>query len=395
MKQAKKLQHLSSSIFTEMADHKRRLLAAGRDIVDLGIGSPDLPPPPHVRQAMVDAVQNPQNYGYSHFQGYPWLREAFAAWFANRFAGVTLDPLHEVLTLIGSQDGLSHLPSALLDPGDVALIPDPSYPVYAAGVHLASGVVEPMPLLPENGFLPDFDLISEDVQKRAKMMILSYPGNPIPAMADEAFYAKAVAFCREHDIVLVHDLAYSELAFDDYKPISILQIPGARDIAVEFHSLSKSFSMAGCRIGFIAGNAEIVGALTMLKSNIDYGVFGAVQHAAAVALRGDQSYLREMAAVYQERRDVLLGGLAEIGWTIDKPPGTMFAWAKLPVEMDSKEFALQLLEQTGIVVIPGNAFGEHGQGYVRIALVQPPDRLREVVQRIQESRILEPRVLKK
>ncbi|MGZ4107232.1 MAG: aminotransferase class I/II-fold pyridoxal phosphate-dependent enzyme [Tumebacillaceae bacterium] len=389
MHRSEKLQHLTSSIFTEMANHKHRLLAQGHDIIDLGLGSPDLPPPDHVKQALVDAIMQPNAFGYAHQQGFPTLRNAFANWFKQRFNGVELDPVHEVLTLMGSQDGLAHLPASILNPGDVALVPDPSYPVFAAGIHLASAEIAPMPLLAENNFLPDFDAIPEEIVKRAKMMILNYPGNPIPQTADESFYRQALDFCRRHEIVLVHDLAYSELTFGDYKPMSILEIPGAIDVAVEFHSLSKSFSMAGTRIGFIVGNRDVVNALATLKSNIDYGVFAAVQHAATVALSGDQSYTREMSAQYEARRDALIDGLADIGWEIEKPKATMFVWAKIPLEISSMEFALRLVEEAGVIVIPGVAFGKHGEGYVRIALVQPPDRLREVVRRIASSGILQ------
>ncbi|MBL0386316.1 aminotransferase class I/II-fold pyridoxal phosphate-dependent enzyme [Tumebacillus sp. ITR2] len=390
MKPADKLQYLTSSIFTEMANHKHRLMAQGRDVIDLGIGSPDLPPPEHVRQALADAVLAGNTYGYAHQQGFPTLRQAFSEWFKKRFHGVELDPATEVLTLMGSQDGLAHLPAALMNPGDVALIPDPSYPVYAAGLHLASVEVAPLPLLAKNGFMPDFDAIPQDVAEKAKMMLISYPGNPIPAMADESVYRQAIEFCKKHDIVLVHDLAYSELAFDGYRPMSILEIPGAKEVAVEFHSLSKSFSMAGCRIGFLAGRAEVVQALATLKSNIDYGVFGAIQTAATAALTGDQSYTREMSRVYQDRRDALIDGLGELGWEIEKPKATMFVWAKLPFEIPSMEFCLRLVEEANVVMIPGRAFGEQGEGYVRIALVQPVERLREVVRRIAESGILEP-----
>jgi len=388
MRPADKLDYLTSSIFTTMSLEKGRLLAAGREIIDLGIGSPDLPPPPHVRQALVDALQLPNAYGYPHFQGTPDLRRAFTDWFAERFDGVVLNPLEDVLTLMGSQDGLGHLPLALLNPGDLALLPDPAYPVYVSGVRLASAEIFPMPLRPENGYLPDLSLIPEEIAKRAKFLICSFPGNPVPAMADAGFYQEAVNFCRRHDIILIHDAAYSELYFDGNRPMSVLQIPGAKEVAVEFHSLSKSFSMAGCRIGFIAGRRDVVAALQRLKSNIDYGVFGPVQEAAKAALSGDQSYTREMSGVYQERRDVLLAGLKELGWEIDPPKATMFAWAKIPLRTTSMEFALRLLREAGVVVIPGSAFGEQGEGYVRIALVQPVDRLRQAVRQIEESGIL-------
>ncbi|MGB8954588.1 MAG: aminotransferase class I/II-fold pyridoxal phosphate-dependent enzyme [Tumebacillaceae bacterium] len=388
MKLANKMQYFSSSIFTEIADYKNQLIAEGRDIIDLSIGSPDLPPPPHVREAMLEAVANPGIYGYGDFYGSTLLRTAFADWFRNRFGGVQLNPQTEVTVLIGSQDGLAHLPITLLDPGDLMLLPDPSYPAYYHGARLASAEIHWMPLLQENDYLPDFSAIPEEVAREAKLMVLAQPGNPIPAIADERFFEEAIEFCRKHEIVLVHDLAYSELCFGDYRPISILQIPGAKDVAVEFHSMSKSYSMAGARIGYCVGNPEIVGALRSLKGNIDYGVFRAVQHAATAALQGDQSYTREMSRVYEERRDVLLDELALLGWVIPKPKATMFAWARLPVEMSSREFAFRLMDEAGVATVPGEAFGVHGEGHVRIALVQPTDRLREAARRIAESGIL-------
>ena len=388
MKVANKMQYFSSSIFTEIADYKSRLIAEGRDIIDLSIGSPDLPPPSHVREALLEAAGNPDIYQYGDFYGSTALRTAFADWFSDRFGGVQLDPQTEVTLLIGSQDGLAHLPLALLDPGDLMLLPDPSYPAYFHGARLASAEIHWMPLLQKNDYLPDFSAIPEEVARKAKLMVLAQPGNPIPAIADEHFFQEALEFCRKHEILLIHDLAYSELSFDDYRPISILQMPGAKDIAVEFHSMSKSFSMAGARIGYCVGNPEIVGALRSLKGNIDYGVFRAVQHAATVALRGDQSYTREMSRVYADRRDALLDELAKFGWVIPKPYATMFVWAKIPVEMSSREFAFRLIDEAGVAVVPGEAFGAHGQGHVRIALVQPAERLREAARRIAESGIL-------
>ena len=391
MKVANKMQYFSSSIFTEIADHKNLLKSQGRDIIDLSIGSPDLPPPAHVREAMIEAVKNPSAYAYGDFYGSKALRTAFSEWFRDRFGGVELDPQTEVTMLMGSQDGLVHLPLALLDPGELILLPDPSYPAYFHGARLAGAEIHWMPLLEGNDYLPDFSAIPEEVAKKAKLMVLSQPGNPIPAPADQSFFEGAIEFCRRHEIVLVHDLAYSELSFDDYRPFSVLQMPGAKEIAVEFHSMSKSFSMAGSRIGFCCGSAEIVGTLRALKGNLDYGVFGAVQHAATVALKGDQSYTREMSLIYQERRDALLDALGKIGWNIKIPKATMFAWAKLPVEMSSHEFAFRLMDEAGVAVVPGEAFGEHGQGHVRIALVQPVDRLYEAARRIEESGILQGR----
>lgn len=388
MQLSNRLSRFGSAVFFELNELKRQLLAKGTEVIDLGIGSPDLPPPSHVIKTLKEAVEDPKVYGYPTSEGSPFFREAVADWYKNRFA-VHLDPDSECMALMGSQDGLSHLALALVDPGDYVLVPDPGYPIYEVSIHLANGVPYLMPLTEANGFLPNFSEIPADVAKQAKFMILNYPNNPVTAVADRKFYEQAVAFAEEFDIVIVSDIAYSELAFDGYRPISILEIDGAKDVAVEFHSLSKSFNMAGCRIGFAVGNREILRALGVVKSNIDYGVFTAVQKAAAAALLGDQAHTAAMSRTYQSRRDVLLDGLARIGWQIPKPKATMFVWAKIPFDMSSRDFARELLRKTGVAVVPGSGFGKHGEGYVRIALVQPEDKLREAVQRIEASRILQ------
>ncbi|WP_018131228.1 LL-diaminopimelate aminotransferase [Effusibacillus pohliae] len=387
MKQSRRLEKFRSAVFFELNDLKQQLRAEGKEIIDLGIGSPDLPPPPHVIQTLAEAVADPGGYGYPTSEGSLFFREAVATWYKNRFS-VPVDPLRECMALMGSQDGLSHLALALVDPGDYVLVPDPGYPIYEVSIHLANGIPYRLPLTEENQFLPDFSAIPKEVAGKAKLMILNYPNNPVTAVADRAFYEKAVAFAKQHQIAIVSDIAYSELAFDGYRPMSILEIEGAKDVAVEFHSLSKSFNMAGCRIGFAVGNRDILQALAVVKSNIDYGVFTAVQKAAAAALLGDQSHTRRMAETYQSRRDVLLDGLAQIGWQIPKPKATMFVWAKIPVAMASREFTRELLRRTGVAVVPGVGFGQQGEGYVRIALVQPEDQLQEAVRRIGASGIL-------
>lgn len=388
MQFSSRLNRFGSAVFFEMNELKRHLLAEGKEVIDLGIGSPDLPPPTHVIETLREAVTDPKIYGYPTSEGSLFFREAVATWYKNRF-GVQLDPESECMSLMGSQDGLSHLAMALVDPGDYVLVPDPGYPIYEVSIHLANGVPYLMPLTEANDYLPDFSKIPVDVAKKAKFMILNYPNNPVTAVADHKFYEKAVVFAKQYDIAILSDIAYSELAFDGYRPMSIMEVEGARDVSVEFHSLSKSFNMAGCRLGYAVGNREILHALGVVKSNIDYGVFTAVQKAGAAALLGDPSHTAVMSATYESRRDVLLDGLARIGWQIQKPKATMFIWAKIPFEMSSKDFSRELLRQTGVAVVPGSGFGELGEGYVRMALVQPEDKLLEVVQRIEESRFLQ------
>ncbi|MGO0063143.1 aminotransferase class I/II-fold pyridoxal phosphate-dependent enzyme [Brevibacillus fluminis] len=385
---SKRLNQLTSAIFTEMAERKRQV-AQRMQVIDLGIGSPDKPPAPHLIQALVDAVQNPENYGYPGSQGSPAFRQEVAAWYRHRFH-VELNPDTEIHALMGSQDGLAHLALAWADPGDVVLVPDPGYPIYAGSVHLAGAELYPMPLRAENNFLPDLAAIPADVRKRAKLMILNYPNNPVSAVAPLSFFAEVVQFAKENDIIVAHDLAYSEMAFDGYRPPSFLEAPGAKEVGIELNSFSKSFNMAGCRIAYVVGNAELIKPLAIVKSNIDYGVFDAVQQMAVAALVHDRTCgeVNPIGSLYQERRDVLLSSLAEAGWVIEPPKATMFIWARVPNGFTSRSFAFELLEKTGVVVIPGDAFGQEGEGYVRIALVKEPDVLREVARRIKESGLL-------
>ncbi len=385
---SKRLAHLSSAIFTEMAQRKQAV-AKEKQVIDLGIGSPDQPPPPHLLAALVEAVQKPTVYGYPGSEGSLAFREEVAKWYQYRFS-VELDPATEVHSLMGSQDGLAHLALGWADPDDVVLVPDPGYPIYAASIHLAGAEAYPLPLRAENNFLPDLTAIPEHILQRAKLMILNYPNNPVSAVATLDFFADVVQFARAHDIIVAHDLAYSEMAFDGYRPPSFLQAPGAKEVGIEFNSFSKSFNMAGCRIAYVAGNAEIIKPLAVIKSNIDYGVFEAVQTMAIAALQNDRSgaVVNPTSALYQERRDVFLQALAAVGWQIDPPKATMFIWAKVPQGWTSREFAFELLERTGVVVIPGSAFGQEGEGYVRMALVKEPDVLQEVAKRIGDSGIL-------
>ncbi len=382
--ESRRIEQMGSAIFTEVEQWKLEARSRARTIIDLGIGSPDLPPSPAVVHALQQAIQIDSNYQYPSSEGSIEFRNKAAEWLNWRF-GVEVDPEEELLTLMGTQDGLAHLALAICDPGDVALVPDPGYPIYSGGLALAG--VEPyyMPLTSDHAFLPRFDLIPDHIARQAKFLLINYPSNPLAAVAELSFFEEVVAFGRQHDLLIVHDLAYCEMAFDGFRPPSILAVPGAKDIAVEFHSLSKSFNMAGCRIGFLAGNSEAVQALRRLKGNIDYGVFRAVQEAGIVALEED---MREegstVAPIYTRRRDMFLERLAHYGWRIPAPAATMFIWAPIPEGWSSRNFARTLLLDTGVVVIPGDAFGTEGEGYIRIALVQEESILEEAARTIGE-----------
>ncbi|UKS24645.1 aminotransferase class I/II-fold pyridoxal phosphate-dependent enzyme [Paenibacillus sp. HWE-109] len=381
IKGSKRLSQLGSAIFSEVADWKREVMNRGVDVIDLGIGSPDLPPSTRIIEAFTEAVQNPDHYGYPTSEGSLAFRTAVAKWYRYRF-GVQLDPEHEILTLMGSQDGLAHLALSLCDPGDIAIVPDPGYPIYSASLVLAG--VEPylLPLRAEHNYLPQLVDIPVDVAAKARFILLNYPSNPLSAVADRAFFEQLIAYAKKHDLLVVHDLAYSEMAFDGYKPMSILEIEGAKEVAVEFHSLSKSFNMAGCRIAFLTGQADAVKALKTLKSNIDYGVWGAIQAAGIAALQEDMEHDHSVADVYQRRRDVFITALEDAGWKITPPKATMFIWAAIPKGWTSRQISREMLYHAGVVVIPGDAFGAEGEGFVRIALVQDEARLLEAARRI-------------
>lgn len=386
MRLAARIKGQESGIFNEMERLKKQVEARGITVINLGVGTPDRPPAPHVIEAIHRAVDRMENYRYP-LTGKPALYRAAAGWYRSRF-GVELDPGSEILVLMGSQDGLAHISLAYIDPGDITLVPDPGYPIYSFSITMAGGVLYPMPLLEENGFLPVLSSIPEETARRAKMMWINYPNNPVAAVAGREFFEEVVAFARKYDILVCHDVAYSELCYDGYKPMSFLEVEGAREVGIEFFSLSKTYNMAGCRIGFAVGNREVISNLQRLKSNVDYGVFYVVQEAGIAALEGDQACVEENAGAYQRRRDLLVDGLASIGWRMPKPRASMFVWAPLPPGYSSSvQFTLDLLERTGVLVIPGTAFGARGEGYVRIAMVQEEEVLLEAVNRIGKAKM--------
>ncbi|AFM00897.1 aspartate/tyrosine/aromatic aminotransferase [Desulfitobacterium dehalogenans ATCC 51507] len=380
---ARRLSSLGASVFTEMDDLRKELEKAGRTLINLSIGSPDRSPSEEIRQVLAEGVLNGRNYGYTLTRGTENFRSGCARWYKERF-GVDLDPEKEVLPLMGSQDGLAHIFLALCDPGDVALIPDPGYPIYTAGLVLAGGEKVSLPLREENGFLPDLSSIEDQVAQEAKIMFLNYPNNPTAAVAPLSFFEEVVGFARKNNIVVCHDAAYSELAFDGYRPVSFLQVPGAKEVGIEFHSVSKTYNLAGVRLGFAVGNAEIIDALAELKSNIDYGVFEPALQAGAYALSASQENVEQNRRAYEERRDIWVEGCAQAGWSMPTPQGSMFIWAPVPTSQDSRSFAFELAREAGVIVVPGVAFGEYGEGYVRIGMVQDQEVLKEAVRRVQE-----------
>jgi LL-diaminopimelate aminotransferase len=379
---SEKIRRMTSSIFQEVVDRKQAALMNGKDVIDLSIGSPDFPPPPFVVDTLVEFTKDPGRYGYT-LKGISEFNEAVKYFYKQRYS-VELDDKSEVLQLMGSQDGLAHLATAMIDPDDYVLVPDPGYPIYEASVTIAGGNIYPMPLLEENKFLPQLQEIPVEVLQKTKMMILSYPGNPVTTLADRAFFEEVVEFAKVHNILIVHDFAYSELIYDGNPQISFLSVPGAKEVGVEFNSLSKTFNMAGCRIGYVAGNSQVINILASFKSHIDYGIFYPIQKAAIAALTSDFSFLNDQVKQYEARRDALVTGFRNSGWEVANSPATMFVWAKIPAGWNSREFAFKLIDEEGIAVVPGDAFGKQGEGYVRIAMVQTPERLTEAANRVNQ-----------
>ncbi|HEY9646103.1 MAG TPA: aspartate aminotransferase [Chroococcidiopsis sp.] len=383
---ADRLSALPPYVFARLDELKARAREQGLDLIDLGMGNPDGPTPQPVVEAAIAALQNPANHGYPPFEGTANFRRAITNWYDRRY-GVKLDPDGEALPLLGSKEGLTHLAIAYVNPGDTVLVPSPSYPAHFRGPLIAGGVIHPLILKPDNGWLIDLAAIPDEVAQRAKMLYFNYPSNPTAATAPREFFEDVVAFARKHEIMLVHDLCYAELAFDGYHPTSLLEIPGAKDIGVEFHTMSKTYNMAGWRVGFVVGNRHIIQALRTLKTNMDYGIFAALQTAAETALQLPDVYLHEVQARYRTRRDFLIQGLGELGWDVPKTNATMYLWVPCPPGMGSTDFALSVLQQTGVVVTPGNAFGAGGEGYVRISLIADCDRLQEALNRLKQANI--------
>ena len=382
-KLSKKLTSLPPYLFLQIDKAKRAARAVGRDIIDLGIGDPDLPTPAHIIAALDRAAGEPANHRYALDLGMPVLRQAIAGWYLRRF-GVTLDPEREVLPLIGSKEGIAHFPLAFINPGEYTLVPDPCYPPYKGGTILAGGRPYCLPLREQNAFLPDLADIPVGILKKSKIIYVNYPNNPTSATAEAGFYRALIAFAKRHKLIVVSDLAYSEIAHDGYKPMSILELPGARDVAIEFHSLSKTYNMTGWRAGWACGNPELVGALGKIKSNVDSGIFSAIQHAAVAALNGPQGHVREVCRIYQERRDILTQGLTDLGLAVTAPKATFYLWIKIPKKQTSIRFAGMILEKADVVVTPGVGFGRYGEGYLRMALTVPKERMREALGRLRK-----------
>lgn len=386
MKFANRMNQFGEGVFSRLAVMRKNRLAQGKEVYDLSIGAPNIPPTKRIMEVMAEAVMKPTNYVYA-INDTQQLLEAVAQWYKRRY-DVELNPETEICSLLGSQDGLSHIALSILDPGDVMLVPDPCYPIFADGPRIAGAELYYMPLKKENDYVIQLQDIPEEIAHKAKFMLVSYPNNPTAAMAPESFYHEVVAFAKKYDIIVLHDNAYSELVFDGQSCGSFLSIPGAMEVGVEFNSLSKTYGLAGARIGFCVGNKEVVGMLKTLKSNMDYGMFLPIQAAAVEALTGNQAVVAETRAAYEHRRDVLCDGLIEAGWHMEKPAGTMFVWAPIPDSyQDSEAFVADLLDKTGVLVTPGSAFGPSGEGYVRMALVQSEDTMKKIVEAVAASGI--------
>jgi LL-diaminopimelate aminotransferase len=381
MRFAQRIEQLPPYLFAQISKKVAEKKRQGIDVISFGIGDPDLPTPQHVLDALATASRDPANHRYPETEGLPEFRQAVSGWYERRF-GVALDPQREVISLIGSKEGIGHIALCFIDPGDVALVPDPAYPVYAIGTMFAGGSAYTMPLLEENGFLPDLDAVPADVASRAKVLWLNYPNNPTGAVADMGFFDRVVHFAKRHGIAVCHDGPYSEVAYDGYRPVSFLQAKGATDVGVEFHSLSKSYNMTGWRIGMCAGNARIVDALMRVKSNIDSGQSQTIQRMAIAALEGPQDCIPEHNVIYQRRRDKVVDVLRGLGLRVTPPKASLYVWAKVPAGMTSAQFAERLLDEAAVIVTPGNGYGEYGEGYVRLSLTLADDRVDEGLRRI-------------
>ncbi|HEY2597338.1 MAG TPA: LL-diaminopimelate aminotransferase [Candidatus Dormibacteraeota bacterium] len=383
---AQRLGRIPPYLFAEIDRKVQEKKKAGIDVISLGIGDPDLPTPARIVSVLQEAAADPANHRYPSYFGLTELREAIAGWYRRRF-DVSLDPAAEILPTLGSKDGISHAPLALVDPGDIVLAPDPGYTPYATGAIMAGGDPYVMPLTAANHWLPDLDAIPSDVAERAKLLWLNYPNNPTAAVAGREFLEKAVEFCRRHDIVLCHDAPYSEICFDGYRPLSLFEIDGAKDVGLEFHSLSKTFNMTGWRIGWVCGRADLVGLIGQLKTNIDSGIFQPVQWAAIEALHGGEDETRAANEIYARRHRLVAGTLNSLGWSIKPPRATFYVWAPVPDGYDSIGFASHVLDAVGVNITPGVGFGAHGEGYFRLSVTAPDARLEEAMTRLRKLKL--------
>jgi LL-diaminopimelate aminotransferase len=383
IEKAKRIEQIPPYLFAQIDKKKEEMRKKGMDLIDLGIGDPDLPTPQPIIERLKKASEDPRNHHYPSYEGMIQFRQAAANWFERRF-GITFDPKTEVLTLIGSKEGIAHIPLAFVNPGDYVLVPSPGYPVYRVATLLAGGTPYFLPLLKENGFLPKLSEIPKEVAERSKLLFINYPNNPTSAIAERPFFEEVVAFARRHGIIVCHDAAYSELAFDGYRPLSFFEVEGAKEVGIEFHSLSKTFNMTGWRIGFAVGNPEIVSGLGRVKTNIDSGLFQAIQEAGIEALHHFDTPIPNIIRIYEGRRDVMVKGLREMGLEVDLPRATFYLWIRVPRGYTSAQFATLLIEKAGIVATPGNGFGEAGEGYIRMTLTVDESRLQEAIERLKK-----------
>ncbi|MDD4956576.1 MAG: LL-diaminopimelate aminotransferase [Candidatus Omnitrophica bacterium] len=381
---AERLRKLPPYLFEEIDRAKNKAVSEGRPVIDLGVGDPDTPTPDFIIKKLHEASMDPATHKYALNRGLKTLRGAMADWFEGRF-GVKVDPATEVLPLLGSKEGIAHVPLAFVEPGDVVLVPDPGYPPYNSGAIFAGGEVHFMPLLEKNGFLPDLDAIDKDIAKRARLIHINYPNNPTGAVCGKDFYEKVVRFARENNIIVCADAAYTEMSYDGYKPMSFLEVEGAKEVGIEFHSLSKTFNMTGWRVGMAIGDPEIINGLAKVKSNIDSGIFTAIQIASIEALKKADNVKAVLSRLYQGRRDVLVDGLRKAGWNVPSPKATFYVWAPVFGAYDSMSLAKDMLEKADIIVTPGNGFGPNGEGYVRMALTVGEETIKEAVSRIKNA----------
>jgi len=386
MKIAQRIQTIPPYLFAEIDKKKEEAIKKGVDIINLGIGDPDKPTPNNIIEKLRESVLDPKTHDYPPYAGTAEFRQAVALWYKNRF-GVNLDADREVMALIGSKEGIAHIFLAFIDPGDFSLIPDPAYPVYKTGTLFADGFPYIMPLLEENNFLPDLEEIDEEIAQKAKLMFINYPNNPTGAVADKNFFEKVVKFAKKYDILVCHDFAYSEMTYDGYKANSFLEVDGAKEVGIEFHSLSKTYNMTGWRLGFAVGNEEAISALSIIKTNIDSGVFKAIQRAGVEAFSGPQDNIQKMNEIYTGRRNIIVNGLNKLGWNLKPIKATFYVWIPTLNKMKSVDFANLLLEKAGIIVTPGIGYGEYGEGYIRIALTVEEKRLEEAVERLKNLKL--------